>query len=138
MKAQGLLIDFILKEWLLVASGVGLLLTSIYAKNIPTYSIQELQVLFILFALFVAVNGLQRSGLILKLCQSIEQGKAIPLRLVATTFFLSMVVTNDVALIIIVPLTMTLKINRKDIVVILEALAAELLKRKHRVIPLPA
>ncbi len=109
---------------MLIASGVGLSLTSICAKNIPTYSIQELQVLFILFALFVAVNGLQRSGLILKLSQRIEQGKAIPLKLVATTFFLSMVVTNDVALIVIVPLTLALKINHKDIIVILEALAA--------------
>ena len=124
MKAQGLLIDFILKEWLLIASGVGLLLTSIYAKNIPAYSIQELQVLFILFALFVTVNGLQRSGLVLKISQSIEQGKAIPLKLVVTTFFLSMVVTNDVALIVIVPLTLSLNISCKDILVILEALAA--------------
>ncbi len=124
MKSQSLLIDFVLKEWLLIASGVGLLLTSIYAKNIPAYSIQEFQVLFILFALFVAVNGLQRSGLILKLSQSIEQGKAIPLKLAATTFFLSMVVTNDVALIAIVPLTLALNIKRKDILVIFEALAA--------------
>ncbi len=35
-----------------------------------------------------------------------------------------MLVTNDVALIVIVPLTLTLDINRKDILVILEALAA--------------
>jgi len=74
--------------------------------------------------LFVAVNGLQKSGLILRIAQSIEKGKAIPLKLVLTTFFLSMLVTNDVALIIIVPLTLSLSINRKDILVILEALAA--------------
>ncbi len=35
-----------------------------------------------------------------------------------------MLVTNDIALIVIVPLTLSLKINRKDILVILEALAA--------------
>ncbi|MFZ1041905.1 MAG: SLC13 family permease [Anaerolineales bacterium] len=44
--------------------------------------------------------------------------------MIAVTFFLSMLVTNDVALIVIVPLTLTLDINRKDILVILEALAA--------------
>jgi len=124
LKSQGQLFGFILKEWLLVASGVSVLLTSIYIKNIPTYSIQELQVLFILFVLFVAVNGFHRSGFILKLSQRIEQGKIVPLKLVLSTFFLSMVVTNDVALIVVVPLTLALKINRKDIIVIFEALAA--------------
>jgi len=124
LKNQSSLIDFILKEWLLISSGVGLLLTSIYAKHTPHYSIQELQVLFILLALFVTVNGLKRSGFILKVTQTIEQGKAIPLKLVITTFFLSMVITNDVALIVIVPLTLVLNITRKDILVIMEALAA--------------
>ena len=124
LKVKRTFIDFILKEWLLIASGVGLAITSVYTKHFPVYSIQELQVLFILFALFIAVNGLQHSGLILKIAQSIEKGEAIPLKLVATTYFLSMLVTNDLALIVIVPLTLSLNINRKDILVILEALAA--------------
>ncbi len=124
MKAQVTFIDFVLKEWLVIASGVGLMLTSFYTKHLPVYSINEIEVLFILFVLFVAVNGLQKSGLILKIAQSIEKGKVIPLKLVLATFFLSMLVTNDIALIVIVPLTLSLKINRKDIVVILEALAA--------------
>jgi len=124
LKAQATLIDFVLKEWLVIASGGGLVLISFYTKRIPVYSANEIQVLFILFVLFVAVNGLQKSGLILRIAQSIEKGKAIPLKLVLTTFFLSMLVTNDVALIIIVPLTLSLSINRKDILVILEALAA--------------
>ncbi len=124
MKAQTTFIDFLLKEWLVIASGVGLVLTAFYTKQFPVYSSNEIQVLFILFVLFVAVNGLQKSGLILKIAQSIEKGKAIPLKLVLTTFFLSMLVTNDIALVVIVPLTLSLNINRKDILVILEALAA--------------
>lgn len=80
--------------------------------------------LFILFVLFIAVNGLQHSGLILKFSQSIEKEKALPLKLLVTTFFLSMLVTNDIALIAIVPLTLSLNINRKDILVIFEAVAA--------------
>jgi len=124
LKAQKTYIDFILKEWLLIASGTGLVLTAIYTKHFPVYSLQEMQILFILFVLFIAVNGLQKSGLILKIAQSIEKGKAIPAKLVLTTFFLSMLVTNDIALIVIVPLTLSLNINRKDVLVILEALAA--------------
>jgi len=119
-----LLIDFILKEWLLIISGLGFVLSSVYTRHLPVYSVPELQVLFILFTLFIAVNGLQNSGLISRFSQWIEKGKAIPFNLVVTTFLLSMLVTNDVALIVIVPLTLALNINRKDILVIFEALAA--------------
>jgi len=117
-------IGFILKEWLLLVAGAGLVLTSIGVRHFPAYSQQELQVLFILLSLFVAVRGLQHSGLVLRMAQSIERGGAIPLKLVLATFALSMLVTNDVALIVIVPLTLSLNIGRKDILVILEALAA--------------
>ncbi len=124
MKAQEKFIDFVLKEWLLIASGAGFALTSFYIKRVPAYSISELQVLFILIVLFVTVNGLKKSGVLLRISQSMEKGEVIPLKLVLTTFFLSMVITNDVALIIIVPLTLSLNINRKDILVTLEVLAA--------------
>ena len=124
MKTQISFIDFVLKEWLLVASGVGLVLTSVYIKRLPEYSANEMQVLFLLFVLFIAANGLLKSGAISKIAQSIEKGKFIPLKLVVITFFLSMLVTNDISLIVIVPITLSLNINRKGILVILEALAA--------------
>ncbi len=121
---QSVLIDFIIRQWLLILSAVSLLLTSIYTANIPHYSINELEVLFILLILFVAVKGLQRHGLILKISRHIEQGRQIPLKLVLATFFLSMLITNDIILIVIVPLTLSVNINRKDMLVIFEALAA--------------
>ncbi len=124
LKTQTTFINFALKEWLIISSAVGLVLTAIYTKQLPAYSVSEIQVLFILFVLFVVVNGLQKTGAILKIARSIENGKAIPLKLVLATFFLSMLITNDIALIVIVPLTLSLNINRKDILVILEALAA--------------
>ncbi len=124
MRTQTIFIDFVLKEWLVIASGVGLILTSFYTRHFPVYSNQEIQVLFILLTLFIAVNGLQKSGIILKIAQNIEKGKLLPLKLVVTTFFLSMLVTNDIALIVIVPLTLSINVNRKDVLVILEALAA--------------
>ena len=124
MKRQSTFIDFVLKDWLVIASGVGFVITSIYARRFPVYSAQELQVLFILFVLFVSVKGLSNSGLISNIALKIEKGTLIPLKLVVTTFFLSMLVTNDIALIVIVPITLSLNINRKGILVILEALAA--------------
>ena len=124
MKGQIGIFDFVLKEWLLIATASGFALTSIYLQHLPVYSVQEFQVLFFLFALFVTVKGLERSGLILGISQAIRGGRALPLTLVLTTFFLSMVITNDVTLVVIVPLTLTLNIKRMDILVILEALAA--------------
>jgi Na+/H+ antiporter NhaD/arsenite permease-like protein len=124
MKTRNVLFDLVLKEWLLVASGTSFLLTSIYSGQIPDFSLRELQVLFILFVLFVAVNGLKQSGVISKLSHGIGNGRAVPFKLVVVTFFLSMFVTNDVALIVVVPVTMALSVKRKGILVILEALSA--------------
>ena len=124
MKTQASFIDFVLKEWLVVASGVGLVLTCVYIKRMPEYSANEMQVLFLLFVLFIVVNGLLQSGAISKIAQSIEKGNLISLKLVVITYFLSMLVTNDISLIVIVPLTLSLNVNRKGMLVIIEALAA--------------
>jgi Na+/H+ antiporter NhaD/arsenite permease-like protein len=62
-------IDFIRMQWLPLASGTGLVLTSSFLGRIPVYSVTEMEVLFILAMLFVAVNGLQRSGFIARIAQ---------------------------------------------------------------------
>jgi len=124
LRVQGELFDFILREWLMTASASGLVLTSLYVQHLPVYSRQEIEVIYFLFILFVTVKGIENSGLLLRASQSLESGKGIPLKLLVITFFLSMIVTNDAALLVMVPLTLTLKIERMDILVILEALAA--------------
>ena len=124
MKENNFFIDFVQKEWLLITSAAALLATSLYLKKIPYYSSDEFQVLFILLILFITVNGLEKSGIISGISAKLEEGRFIPLKLTAAAFFLSTLITNDVALIAIVPLTMKLKISRKNIIVILEALAA--------------
>lgn len=124
MKNQLSFIDFVLKEWLVITAGITLILTTLYTKHIPVYSEKELQVVFMLFVLFVAVTGLQKSGLIMRIAQSIEKGRFVPLKLVIVTFFLSMLITIDVTLIVIVPVTLSLNINKKELIVILESLAA--------------
>ncbi len=124
MKLKNKLSGFLLKEWLLTVSGAAFALTSIYTGRCPEFSVQELEVIFFLFTLFITIKGLENSGLLTKISQNLEKGKAIPLKLVLITFFLSMAVTNDVALIITIPLTLSLKTEHMDILVILEALAA--------------
>jgi len=124
LKIQSVVVDFILKDWLLIVSGVGFILTSVCTGHLPVYTFREMEVLFILLVLFVAVKGLQNSGLVAKFSQRLEKGPAVPFKLVVATFFLSMLITNDIALVVIVPLTLALNVNRLDILVILEALAA--------------
>ncbi len=123
-KPKGTLTEFILKEWLLFSSLAGLILTSLYVKNFPVYSLNEFQILFILFSLFVTVKGLEISGIISQISQIVQKKRAVPLKLVIATFFLSMFITNDVSLIVMVPLTISLEIKHKDLIVILETIAA--------------
>ncbi|OQX70481.1 MAG: hypothetical protein B6D62_04890 [Candidatus Cloacimonas sp. 4484_275] len=98
MRRQFSFLGFIINEWLLIASVSGLIITSVYSRRLPSFSANDFNIIFLLFILFVVVKGLD--------------------------FFLSMFITNDVALIVIVPLTLSLNAGRKDILVILEALAA--------------
>jgi len=46
LKPQGELFEFILKEWLMIASASGLALTSFYTQHFPAYSKQEIQMLY--------------------------------------------------------------------------------------------
>ncbi len=124
MKNQAVFLDFLLKEWLLLASVAGLLVSSVHLQRIPSFTGQDVQFLLTLTALFVTVKGLERSGLMTRLSRPLRNGRGVPLKLVVATFVLSMLVTNDVALLVIVPLTLALDTTRKDLLVILEALAA--------------
>lgn len=124
MRASPSFIDFILKEWLLAVSAAGMVATSLYLGTLPRFSREELEVIWMLAMLFIAVKGVEKSGLTRNLALRLEQGHQIPLKLVLGTFFLSMVITNDVALLVVVPLTLLLDARRKGLLVILEALAA--------------
>ena len=119
-----LFLDFIIKEWLLFASAIGFLITSVFFKNIPEISSAELEVILIITVLFITVKGIENSGLIISLARRLEAGKFVGVKLITATFFLSMLITNDVSLIVIVPLTLILENKRKDVLIILEALSA--------------
>ncbi len=118
------LISVLLKEWVLFAVVSGVVVTSLYLKRIPSYSIDDFQILFLLFVLFVVVNGLRNSNFFFKIANFIDNGRYVSLKLVILTAILSSVVTNDVALLIMVPLTLTTSIASKADIVILEAMAA--------------
>jgi len=80
--------------------------------------------LFMLWVLFVVTTGLREHRVLQRAARALERGRFVAVKLVLATFFFSMLVTNDVALLTIVPMTMLLRVRRKDWLVILEALAA--------------
>ncbi|NOY55677.1 MAG: hypothetical protein GXP34_06780 [Actinobacteria bacterium] len=114
----------VLGEWLLLASASALVVTSVMLGRWPVVSVTEFEVVILLWALFVAIKGLENGGLLLRLSHHIDKGRLIPLKLVAATFVLSAIVTNDVALVVVVPVTLSLGIKKKGTLVVLEALAA--------------
>ena len=111
-------------EWLLVLSAAGLALTSLITWRLPSYSLSDFEILYILFVLFVITTGLQQHDVLARIARKVEQGNLISVKLVLATFFFAMVVTNDVALMALVPLTILLNIPHKAWLVIAEALAA--------------
>ncbi len=111
-------------EWLLGLSASGLVLTSLYLWRVPSYALSDWQVLYILWVLFVITTGLREHGVLARVAHRLERGHLLAVKLVLATFFFSMLVTNDVALLTLVPLTMLLHIERKAWLVILETLAA--------------
>ncbi len=117
-------LDFILREWLLMAAITGLLVTSVYLQRLPHYGRQQITPIFLLLALFVVVKGIENSGALVRLGLALERGGQLPLKLVLITFLLSMVVTIDVALVTMLPLTLALNIRQRDRLAILVALTA--------------
>ena len=124
MTLRGRTGELLAREWLPLLAVALLLLATAWSRRIPAWSRDELEVLALLGALLVAVRGLTLSGLVRRLARRIEAGRWVPLRLVLATWLLSMVVTNDVALLAVVPLTLALRRDDRGTLVILEALAA--------------
>ncbi len=116
--------NVVLKEWIFFLTASALAVTSILFHRIPRYDRSDFKVLFTLFVFLLIVKGLERSGFFRGISYRLSRGKFIPQKLLTLTAILSMTVTNDVALLITVPLTVVLDIENRDLMVIAEALVA--------------
>ncbi len=114
----------LIKEWLFSLSFLGFLVTSLCLFRIPHYSTDDFKVLFTLFVFLSLTKGLEKSNLLKFIAVKVERGRFVPLKLVLFTAFISAFVTNDVALIIVVPLTLLMKVPNVELLVVLEAMAA--------------
>jgi len=111
-------------EWLLVLSAMGLAVTSLYLKRFPTYTPNDFKVIYTLFVFLIILNGLERSGFLSCVASRFKRGRHLPQKLILLTALLSVFVTNDVALLTVVPFTLTLNVDGTEMLVILETLTA--------------
>lgn len=103
---------FFKKEPVFVIAGLCAVLSCFFVLPDREYiSYIDFRVLALLFCLMTAVSGIQKSGffenLSVALVSGVKTTRGISLVLVLLTFFLSMLITNDVALITLVPFAIT-------------------------------
>ena len=112
------------EEWIFYLSLGAAVVASLYAGRFPRIEPPEWRVLFLLYLFMVVTNSLHRTGILNWIARRLERGRWINLQLVFLTGILSMFVTNDIALMVTVPLTLSLGGEGVERVVILETLAA--------------
>lgn len=128
------IIKFIKKETVLsIAFVLALCSMFVTPPNAGYLEYIDFSVISLLFCLMAAVQGFSTEGLTdymsKKLTSRISSSRALAAVLTALCFFLSMLITNDVALITFVPLTLMLFKGRQELLirtVVLETAAANL------------
>lgn len=130
------LCTFVKKEAVLCISALLALLTVVIVPPDTEYlHYIDFRVLCLLMCLMAVVAGLRNIGvfswLTYRLLKKIKSGKILGITLVLLPFFSSMLVTNDVALIVFIPFTITLlsNLNLKKYtvpIIVLQTVAANL------------
>lgn len=131
--------NFIKKEAVLCASGVLAIISCFIVPPSAKYlDYIDLRVLALLFCLMAVVAGIRATGAFDVICEGLLKRlrsiKVVGFALVLLSFFMSMLLTNDVALVTLVPFTLLLfesiegeKKSRAEIVLlVLETAAANL------------
>ncbi len=114
----------LIKEWLFLTATVGVVVTSIYLRRFPSYSAGDFRILLLIFLFLVVLKGLENTQLLYHVASSIGKGRYVHFKLVFLVAVLSMFFTNDISLLMIVPLTLAMDVKHKEMIVILEAIAA--------------
>lgn len=129
------LIQFIKNEIVLVVSLLAAVVTMFFVPPSADYiGYINFSVISLLFCLMLVVSGVMETNLFGVVSERMlfvtKSERAVTIVLIAVTFFSSMLITNDVALITFVPLTISIfGSDRKDrliLTVVLETIAANL------------
>ena len=133
------IVKFFKKETVLCISGVLAVISCFIVPPSAAYAgYIDLRVLILLFCLMLVVAGIRQTGAFTVICEALLKKfrsiKAIGLVLVLLSFFMSMLLTNDVTLVTIVPFTLLMfdkitgekKARAEIVLLVLETAAANL------------
>ncbi len=101
-----------------------LLVSSIILKRIPQYNFADVEVVYTLFVFLIIINGLSKSGLFDEIAINLGNKRFINQKLLIFTALLSIFITNDVALLTIIPITLILIKENIEEMIILETMMA--------------
>ena len=121
------------KETVAIISAAAALISCMFVPVTDYVKYIDTDLIGILFCLMAVVGGLAENNVFKKLSVSVihtaRNTRLLAFSLVFTVFFISMLITNDVALIAFVPFTVMLyeKIGRSPVyVIVLETIAANM------------
>ncbi len=114
------------REAVSVVAIAGLLASSWWRGRWPIYTQAEIDPILLLFALFVTINGIENTGAMARVSAWMEGRRGLPTKLVLSAFAMSLWVTIDVSLVVLIPMVMAMNLRRREPLVILVALSAHL------------
>lgn len=133
------IVKFFKKEVVLCISGILAVISCFIVPPSAAYwGYVNLRVLILLFCLMLVVAGIRKTGAFTVICEALLKKfrsiKAVGLVLVLLSFFMSMLLTNDVTLVTIVPFTLLMfekisgdkKARAEIVLLVLETAAANL------------
>ena len=124
---SGFVFKKIIEEKLFISISLGFIITCLRLKRFPLFTYDDFKVLYGLFIFMVIIKGLEHSNFFSCVSQMLQNGSRwLGIKLLCSTAILAMFVTNDVALIVIIPLTLAVGMENKGILVILEAITANI------------
>lgn len=133
------IVNFFKREAVLCISGVFAVISCFIVPPSTAYAgYVDLRVLILLFCLMLVVAGIRQTGAFAVICEALLKKfrsiKTVGLVLVLLSFFMSMLLTNDVTLVTIVPFTLLMfekisgekKFRAEIVLLVLETAAANL------------
>jgi Na+/H+ antiporter NhaD/arsenite permease-like protein len=116
----------LIEERLLIALSFGWIVTSLYLKRFPAYSYSDLKVLYSLAVFLMIIEGLKNHRFFSSCSLWFESKRFLGTKFVLLAGILAAFVTNDVALLVIIPFTLALNISNKGLLIILETIAVNI------------
>lgn len=110
----------------LLLISAALILTLSFFGFFPTIKASQIVPIFLLWVLFVAVKALEESKFLNYLALRLDSKEFVPQKMILIAFLFSLILSIDVTLIILLPLTLLLKVKNRVTLFILVAFTTHL------------